>query len=132
MRLGYVLASLRHLRCMQNTVTEQLAWSIRSRSEPAANRPWPSGSRAWVWSSRRCSWSPCWRRSIKRSSRRHSRRIVSDVGGVQHLSWVVTAYVLASTATPFYGKLSDLYGRKPVHADRELIFLIGSMLAGFA
>ena len=39
-------------------------------------------------------------------------RIVGDLGGVTHLSWVVTAYVLASTVTtPLYGKLGDLYGR---------------------
>ncbi|WP_164107587.1 MFS transporter, partial [Serratia marcescens] len=42
-------------------------------------------------------------------------RIVGDLGGVTHLSWVVTAYVLASTSTmPLYGKLSDQYGRKPL------------------
>ena len=41
--------------------------------------------------------------------------IVGDLGGIQHLSWVVTAYLLASTVvTPLYGKLGDLYGRKPV------------------
>ena len=40
-------------------------------------------------------------------------RIVGDLGGVAHLSWVVTAYILASTiTTPFYGKLGDMYGRK--------------------
>ena len=39
-------------------------------------------------------------------------RIVGDLGGLNHLSWVVTAYVLASTiTTPLYGKLGDLYGR---------------------
>src|ERR1700744_844980 len=39
--------------------------------------------------------------------------IVGDLGGLSHLSWVVTAYLLASTAvTPLYGKLGDLYGRK--------------------
>ena len=40
-------------------------------------------------------------------------RIVGDLGGVSHLSWVVTAYILTSTiTTPFYGKLGDMYGRK--------------------
>ena len=40
-------------------------------------------------------------------------RIVGDLGGVAHLSWVVTAYILASlVVTPFYGKLGDMYGRK--------------------
>src|SRR5215469_2698574 len=40
-------------------------------------------------------------------------RIAADLGGMQHLSWVVSAYLLTSTAaTPIYGKLSDLYGRK--------------------
>jgi MFS family permease len=41
--------------------------------------------------------------------------IVGDLGGIAHLSWVVTAYLLASTVvTPLYGKLGDLYGRKLV------------------
>ena len=41
--------------------------------------------------------------------------IVGDLGGVEHLSWVVTAYLLASTiVTPLYGKLGDLYGRKMI------------------
>jgi EmrB/QacA subfamily drug resistance transporter len=60
-------------------------------------------------------------------------RIVSELGGVTHLSWVVTAYVLASTATmPLYGKLSDQYGRKPVLYAAILIFLVGSALSGAA
>jgi EmrB/QacA subfamily drug resistance transporter len=60
-------------------------------------------------------------------------RIVSDIGGVAHLSWVVTAYILASTATmPLYGKLSDQYGRKPLVYAGVLIFLAGSALAGLA
>ena len=42
-------------------------------------------------------------------------RIVADLGGMAHLSWVVTAYVLASTATmPLYGKMADQYGRRPM------------------
>ena len=57
--------------------------------------------------------------------------IVGDLGGLQHLSWVVTAYLLASTAsTPLYGKISDLYGRKPVFRFAIIVFLIGSALAG--
>jgi EmrB/QacA subfamily drug resistance transporter len=60
-------------------------------------------------------------------------RIVSDLGGVSHLSWVVTAYVLASTATmPLYGKLSDQYGRKPMLYAAILVFLLGSVLCGLA
>jgi EmrB/QacA subfamily drug resistance transporter len=58
-------------------------------------------------------------------------RIVGDLGGVAHLSWVVTAYVLASTiTTPLYGKLGDLYGRKKLLLAAIVIFLIGSALAG--
>nr|WP_241744184.1 MDR family MFS transporter [Cellulosimicrobium arenosum] len=57
--------------------------------------------------------------------------IVSDLGGAQHLSWVVTAYMLASTATTvLWGKLGDLVGRKPLFIICILIFLAGSMLAG--
>jgi EmrB/QacA subfamily drug resistance transporter len=60
-------------------------------------------------------------------------RIVSDLGGVAHLSWVVSAYVLASTSTmPLYGKLSDQYGRKPMIYVAIVIFLIGSVLSGAA
>ena len=58
-------------------------------------------------------------------------RIVGDLGGVTHLSWVVTAYVLASTiTTPLYGKLGDLYGRKRLLMFAIVIFLVGSALSG--
>jgi EmrB/QacA subfamily drug resistance transporter len=60
-------------------------------------------------------------------------RIVGDLGGVTHLSWVVTAYVLASTVTtPLYGKLGDLYGRKRWLMIAIAIFLAGSALSGLA
>ena len=60
-------------------------------------------------------------------------RIVGDLGGVTHLSWVVTAYVLASTVTtPLYGKLGDLYGRKRWLVTAIVIFLVGSALSGLA
>jgi EmrB/QacA subfamily drug resistance transporter len=60
-------------------------------------------------------------------------RIVGDLGGVTHLSWVVTAYVLASTVTtPLYGKLGDLYGRKRWLIAAILVFLVGSALSGMA
>jgi EmrB/QacA subfamily drug resistance transporter len=59
--------------------------------------------------------------------------IVGDLGGLNHLSWVVTSYLLASTvSTPIYGKLGDMYGRKPVFLVAILIFLGGSMLAGLS
>ena len=60
-------------------------------------------------------------------------RIVGDLGGVTHLSWVVTAYVLASTVTtPLYGKLGDQYGRKRLLMFAIVLFLIGSALAGLS
>jgi EmrB/QacA subfamily drug resistance transporter len=60
-------------------------------------------------------------------------RIVGDLGGVTHLSWVVTAYVLAATiTTPLYGKLGDLYGRKRLLMAAIIIFLAGSALSGLA
>ncbi|MEU9896814.1 MFS transporter [Streptomyces phaeochromogenes] len=59
--------------------------------------------------------------------------IVSDLGGLDHLSWVVTAYLLASTAaTPLWGKLGDQYGRKKLFQTAIVIFLIGSALCGMA
>jgi len=59
--------------------------------------------------------------------------IVGDLGGLNHLSWVVTAYLLASTiSTPIYGKLGDMRGRKPIFLAAIVIFLAGSMLAGLS
>src|SRR5262245_15643538 len=60
-------------------------------------------------------------------------RIVGELGGVAHLSWVVTAYVLAATVTtPLYGKLGDLYGRKRLLMIAVIVFLIGSALSGLS
>jgi EmrB/QacA subfamily drug resistance transporter len=60
-------------------------------------------------------------------------RIVGDLGGFSDLSWVVSAYLLASTVTiPLYGKLSDLYGRRLLFAIAISVFLLGSMLCGLA
>jgi EmrB/QacA subfamily drug resistance transporter len=57
--------------------------------------------------------------------------IVGDLGGLNHLSWVVTAYLLASTiSTPLYGKLGDQFGRKRLFLIAIVIFLIGSALCG--
>ena len=59
--------------------------------------------------------------------------IVGDLGGLNHLSWVVTAYLLTATvAGPLYGKLGDLYGRKLVLQAAIVIFLVGSALCGLA
>jgi EmrB/QacA subfamily drug resistance transporter len=59
--------------------------------------------------------------------------IVGDLGGIEHLSWVVTAYLLASTIVgPLYGKLGDLYGRKIVLQAAIVIFLVGSALCGIS
>jgi len=59
--------------------------------------------------------------------------IVGDLGGLDHLSWVVTSYLLASTvSTPLYGKLGDMIGRKPVFLAAIVVFLGGSMLAGLS
>lgn len=59
--------------------------------------------------------------------------IASDLGGLDHLSWVVTAYLLASTAaTPLWGKLGDQYGRKRLFQTAIVIFLVGSALCGLS
>jgi EmrB/QacA subfamily drug resistance transporter len=60
-------------------------------------------------------------------------RIVQEFQGLSHLSWVFTAYMLASAVTvPIYGKLSDIFGRRNLFLIAVVIFLIGSMLAGLA
>jgi EmrB/QacA subfamily drug resistance transporter len=59
--------------------------------------------------------------------------IAGDLHGLSHISWVVTAYLLASTVVgPVYGKLGDLYGRKKVLQTAIVIFLAGSALCGLA
>src|SRR4051794_2877975 len=59
--------------------------------------------------------------------------IVGDLGGFNHLSWVVTSYLLAQTVvTPLYGKLGDIYGRKIVIQIAIVIFLVGSALCGLS
>ncbi|SHE56306.1 drug resistance transporter, EmrB/QacA subfamily [Ferrithrix thermotolerans DSM 19514] len=59
--------------------------------------------------------------------------IVGDLKGLGRLSWVVTAYLLTSTASaPLYGKISDLYGRKKIFLGAIVVFLTGSALSGLA
>ena len=59
--------------------------------------------------------------------------IVADLGGLDHLSWVVTAYILTSTVVaPLYGKLGDLYGRRNTIFVSVILFLAGSAACGFA
>src|SRR6266849_8506068 len=59
--------------------------------------------------------------------------IVSEMGGLEHLAWVVTGYLLAQTiVTPVYGKLGDLYGRKIVLQSAIVLFLAGSAFCGMS
>ncbi len=59
--------------------------------------------------------------------------IAADLNGFGHLSWIVTAYLLTSTvATPIYGKLSDIYGRRALLLPAIVLFVVASMLCGFA
>ena len=61
------------------------------------------------------------------------KTIVTDLGGAEHVSWVVAAYLITSTvSTPLYGKISDLYGRKPVYQFAIGVFLLGSVVAGLS
>ncbi|MEU1626119.1 MFS transporter [Streptomyces sp. NPDC020096] len=60
-------------------------------------------------------------------------KIVGELHGLGHMSWVVTAYLLASTVSlPIYGKLGDLFGRKPVFQFAIVTFVMGSALAGWS
>ncbi len=60
-------------------------------------------------------------------------RIITDLGGLDRFTWVVTAYLVASTAAvPIVGKLSDMYGRKSFLIGGIVIFLVGSALAGLS
>src|SRR5579863_5150805 len=59
--------------------------------------------------------------------------IVGDLHGASHLSWVITAYLLATTvSTPLWGKLGDQYGRKRLFQTAIAIFLVGSAIAGLS
>ncbi|MFG2330349.1 MDR family MFS transporter [Streptomyces sp. NPDC048604] len=59
--------------------------------------------------------------------------IVGELGGLDRLSWVVTAYLLtAAVATPLWGKFGDLYGRKGAYLSAVVVFLAGSVLSGLA
>lgn len=59
--------------------------------------------------------------------------IAADLGGLDHITWLITAYLLASTVSaPIFGKLGDLYGRKIVMQGGILIFLVGSLIGGLA
>jgi EmrB/QacA subfamily drug resistance transporter len=59
--------------------------------------------------------------------------IVSQLGGLEYYSWVFSAYMLTSTTTvPLYGKLSDIYGRRPIYAIAMVLFLAGSLLCGLS
>jgi EmrB/QacA subfamily drug resistance transporter len=58
-------------------------------------------------------------------------RVIADLNGLEHYAWVFTAYMLASTVTvPIYGKLSDVYGRRPFFLIGMVLFLLGSALSG--
>src|SRR5689334_22264483 len=60
-------------------------------------------------------------------------RIVQDLQGLEHLSWVITSYLLASTIiVPIYGKLSDIYGRKYFILSAVALFIVGSVLSGLS
>src|SRR5215210_2457362 len=60
-------------------------------------------------------------------------KITSELGGLDKLSWVVTAYLLTSTAaTPLWGKISDLLGRRPIFQAAIIVFLVGSVVCALS
>src|SRR6476469_135321 len=60
-------------------------------------------------------------------------KIIKDLKGLEHYAWVTTAYLLTSTVTvPIFGKLGDLYGRKWFYVGGVVVFMLGSILSGFA
>ncbi len=60
-------------------------------------------------------------------------RVIAQLQGLDRYAWVFTAYMLASTASmPIWGKLSDIYGRKPFYLGSMALFIVGSMLSGAA
>jgi MFS family permease len=60
-------------------------------------------------------------------------KIASDLGGVQMISWVVSIYLLSMVVTtPIFGKVADLFGRKPVFMIGTIVFLVGSILSGLS
>ena len=57
--------------------------------------------------------------------------VIGDLGGLRLYPWVFASYLLAATVTgPIFGKLSDVYGRKPIYLCGIFLFLLGSILAG--
>ncbi len=101
----------------------------RGRSSRRSNSPTRSGcassARSWSASS--------WRPSTRPWSARHCRRIITDLGGNNLYTWAFTAYLLTSTISgPLYGKLSDLFGRRPVFLFGISVFMVGSVLAGLS
>ena len=60
-------------------------------------------------------------------------RIIADLGGFAHYTWVTTAYLVTSTVVlPIVGKLTDIYGRKWIYIGGIVIFLLGSALSGLS
>ncbi|MGY9074305.1 MAG: MFS transporter, partial [Acidimicrobiales bacterium] len=59
--------------------------------------------------------------------------MAGELGGAERLSWVVSAYLLTSTiVTPLYGKLSDLFGRRPIYQLSITVFIVGTVLCGIS
>src|SRR6266487_4337564 len=59
--------------------------------------------------------------------------IVTEFGGIEHIAWIVTAYLAAvCVSTPLFGKLGDSYGRRSIFLVSVTIFIVGSMLSGLA
>ena len=116
-------------RALEVVVPDQVPAMSSGAETPPSVHPPPDRSDLQRPHARACSWPPLDQTIVATAL----PTIAGELGGLDHLSWVVTAYLLASTvSTPLYGKLGDLFGRKRLFQSAIVVFLVGSVLCGVA